>query len=178
MKRRPVLDSSGYIGLADIGQLDLVRQVYGSAVMTHAVRDEIGPGNPDPKEIGWIELVPTPPRRPELERFKGIDDGEGSVLSFVLSHGAANFIPVLDNGAPRKAAEELELEPIGIIGILRAAKHLGHISAVLPYLQALEDLNPPFFMSETLIVRVLRAEGEAPETFRLNPNSPRRRSSK
>ena len=60
----------------------------------------------------------------------------------------------MDESLGRALAVQLNLRPIGILGILLEAKYFGHISAVRPHMDNLIN-QARFFIHDSLYIRIL-----------------------
>lgn len=158
-----VSDSSPLISLARIGELGILRRLYGEILIPQAVWDEIvveGEGRPGADEVrgsGWIrcELVSNLHLARILRRELGA--GEAEAIALAVERDADLLI--IDERLGREIASYLGLNVIGVIGVLVEAKHKGIIRSVKAYLDKLRELAG-FRISDALYSRVLRDEGE------------------
>jgi predicted nucleic acid-binding protein len=135
MTRFVVADASPLIGLATAGALHLLRELFGTVVITRLVKDEIA-GNPrraGARELdaamreGWLRVTPAPP---ETWRLTGIDPGEASTIALAAQHDGA--LVLMDDALGREQAEALELEVLDLPTLLLGAKRARLIGAVKP----------------------------------------------
>ena len=158
-----VSDASPLIGLARIGRLDLLRQLYGEALIPEAVRHEIveaGAGQPGADEVRTADWIH--PRRVANEPLaralqQTLDAGEAEAIALALESGADLLL--MDERQGRAAAQHLGLSCVGLVGVALEAKGQGLLEAVQPFLDALRD-QAGFRLAEELYQRVLRDEGE------------------
>ena len=154
---RPVVsNSSPLIGLAQIGRLDLLRQLYVTVIVPPAVVREATPSIP----VRPTWLVAQPLARPLDPRVlrASLDPGEREAISLALERNAEWL--VLDDRPARRVAEALGLPVIGAVGVLVQAKRRGLLPLVRPSLDAL--LATGFYAGPNLYRRVLVDAGEWP----------------
>jgi predicted nucleic acid-binding protein len=83
--------------------------------------------------------------------------GESRVLSCGLRH--EGWTSVVDDGAARRCAEELDIPVIGTLGVLVVAKTEGHLEAICPAVRALQQAG--LHVSADIVNHVLQMAGEA-----------------
>jgi len=150
-----VCNASPLIALAQIGQLALLEQLFGTVVVPPAVIRETAPSVSPPT---WVEERPlAQPIGPRILRAS-LGPGESETISLALELGARWVI--LDDRPARRLARGLQLNVIGTLGILLAARKRDLLPAVRPCLDAL--LQHDFFIAPALYEQVLREAGEAP----------------
>ena len=148
-----ISDTSTLLALYEIGEISVLRRLFGKIVTTSTVQKEFQYPLPS-----WIDICePTEENvRHIQERFK-LDSGETTAIALALSIPEPRLL-IIDEIAGRRAAQELGIEITGTLGILLRAKKQGAVSAMRPLIQKLQDNN--FRMSETLIAEVLIEAGE------------------
>lgn len=148
-----VSDSSTLIGLAPIGRLALLADLFEAVLAPTAVVREIARTARLP---AWLIERPLTrsidPRVPE----SSLGPGETEVIG--LAHQLGNRGVILDDRSARRLAEELALPVVGCVGILLQAKRLGRLDAVMPDLDAL--VTTGFFIAPGLDQQVLADAGE------------------
>lgn len=152
-----VSDSSPLIALAQVDQLELLPKLFSTVVIPPAVAAEVTPTLPVLPE--WLQLRGLKePLHPETG--KGLlGRGEREAISLALQLQASRVI--LDDQPARRLARRLGLSVVGVLGILLAAKRLGHLEHVGPVLDRLVQAN--FFLSPELREQVLLQAGERPK---------------
>jgi predicted nucleic acid-binding protein len=152
---RVIVDTSAFIALDRIGQVDLLRQLFGSVVRPQAVLDELlagGDAHPLSTSLtgaDWIETEPNPKSsslRPEL--------GRGETAAITLAYESQADLIVLDDLQARLVAAGLGIRVTGTIGILLAARKNGFGPAVDEALRMLEAAG--FRMSAELMAAFRR----------------------
>lgn len=158
-----VSDSLPLIGLAHIGRLDLLRQLYGDVVVPEAVYVEVvtrraeRPGAREVGEAGWITVRPV--QRRDLADALATDLGRGESEAIALAAEIPGALLLLDEHRARNAAGRLGVEVIGVLGVLTLARRTGLVPAIRP---VLDDLihRAGFRIGTDLYELVLRQEGE------------------
>lgn len=158
-----VSDTSPVVNLAAIGQLELLRQLYGAVVIPQAVHHEIvvvGAGQPGAAEVeasDWIETRPVTSQSIVASLQMEVDEGEAEAIALAVELEADLLL--LDERRGRRVASRLGLRFIGLLGVLIEAKHQGLIPAAKPMV---DDLiaKSGFWITRELYDRVLQAAGE------------------
>lgn len=159
-------DTGPLIALARIGELDLLRRLYGEVVVPTAVEIElaIDSNRPGAKALeaafaaGWLTVCDV------------ADLGAGRVLETLLGPGEAEAITLaardgarvllVDDARARRVARQHRLRVVGVAGVLVAAKSRGKVDEVQPLLQQLARTG--YYLSEDVVAIVLTAAGEDP----------------
>lgn len=160
-----VSDTSPLNGLAIVGYLPLLQQIYGQVLIPPAVADELTRGSEDDGLIAtvlsqdWIE-VRQPSDRSAVESLqidRNLDRGESEAIVLALELGADELL--IDERLGRREAIRLGLSITGLLGILLVAKGRGLVSEIRPII---DDLirQANFRVSDRLYVEVLIAAGE------------------
>lgn len=156
-----VADSSPLIGLARIGQLDILRKLASRVVMPPAVREEItlhrreAPGAAAIRQATWIEVEA--PNDLEVEPLAILLD-RGEAEAIALAQRLPDATLLLDDARARRVAERLAIRRIGTVGLLRRGKIAGLIPAVKPLIEAL--MANGIYIHRLLIDAVLKDLGE------------------
>ncbi len=146
MSRAVVADSTCLIGLSKIGQLDLLRNLFGTVLIPRAVFDEVvlrGSGRPGAAEVGAADWIET---RDAIDRLAvnalSLQLGPGESEAIVLaSEQVVDFI-ILDDWQARQVALGLSLPVIGTVAVLAKAEEKGFIADLHA---ALDDLRKAGF---------------------------------
>ena len=165
-ERLVAADASPLIGLAAAGVFDLLRALFDRVTITAAVRDEVlaGGDRPGARELteaiedGWIEVAVV---RSDREHFTDLGAGEASTLALAINHPGRCLV-LMDEPLGRAHARIYGIAVTGLAGVLLAARRVGLIPSVGPYLERLAGSD--FRLSEELIRTVLEQAGEAPAT--------------
>lgn len=148
-----VLDSWPIIGLAAVGQLDVVGKLYPTVLIPGAVHREVtiaGAGLPGAQELtqaAWGHRVDLEsPLDPLVETELGL--GEAEVIILARRSGAE--LALLDDHRARRIAElAYGLKVRGTAGILVTAKREGLITSVRPLLEKMRSSG--YYLSHRLV---------------------------
>lgn len=157
-----VSDATPLIGLAKIGQLVLLQDMFGEVLVPQAVYNEVvwgAPHNLDAVEIrrsGWIRVRQVSDQMGVDYLRVDLDAGESEAL--VLAGELDADWLLVDEIKARLAAELLNLRFIGTVGLLLLAKRQGRIIMIRPLLEALRSHK--FYISDRLCQIVLHKAGE------------------
>ncbi len=151
MHKTIISDTSCFIILSKIGELDLLKKVYGQIVTTSDIVEEFGETLPD-----WviIENVSDKSRQRILELQ--IDRGESSAIALALEIPKSTLI--LDDFIARKIAQQLGISFTGTIGVIIKAKLNGIITSIKPYLEKIKETN--FRISAEIELQALKEAKE------------------
>ncbi len=158
-----VSDTSALINLAAVGQLDLLRQLYGNVLIPTAVRAEILSGGPGAPGVLAVTTLPWVETRTATNALligalrQQLDAGEAEAIA-LASETKADLL-LLDERHARQVAANLGVKVAGLIGVLLEAKHRRLLPAVKPVLDALIR-QAGFWISHTLYNRTLQVAGE------------------
>ena len=158
-----VSDTSPIINLAAVGQLQLLRQLYGRIIIPPAVHREIvivGAGQPGAvqvKSFDWIETRPVSDLALAASLQLKVDEGEAQAIALAAALNADLLL--LDERKGRVAASRLGLRFVGLLGVLVEAKHQGLVSAIKPILDDLIE-KAGFWVGQELYDRVLQSTRE------------------
>ncbi|MDR3235354.1 MAG: DUF3368 domain-containing protein [Prevotellaceae bacterium] len=134
MSKTIISDTSCFIVLSKIGQLDLLYQLFGNIVTTPEIADEFGEKLPD-----WVEIVAAK----DTHKYKifetQVDNGEASAMALALE--IEKSLLILDDYKARKLAYTLGIEYIGTIRIIIMAKQKGIIDSIKPILAKIKETN-------------------------------------
>ncbi|GHT42305.1 DUF3368 domain-containing protein [Bacteroidia bacterium] len=134
MSKTIISDTSCFIILSKIEQLEILQQLFGTIVTTPEIADEFGESLPD-----WVEIVAVKDKHKQQLFEVQVDRGESSAMA--LSLEMENSLLIIDDYKARKLAKTLNLDYIGTIGILILAKHKGIINSIKPILEKIKETN-------------------------------------
>src|SRR5689334_1827613 len=127
MPKTIISDTSCFIILANIGELELLHQVYGQITTTPEIVTEYGEPLP-----GWVKIATVKDKYKQQLLEMQIDKGESSAIALAME--TPNSTIILDDIKARKIAEQLGLTYTGTIGVIIKAKLNGIISSIKPIL--------------------------------------------
>jgi uncharacterized protein len=154
-----VSNTTPLITLGEIGLLDILRQLYGTILIPPSVFAEYHrgraahPQQPDLQGALWI-LTQQPPPDPLVPTF--LDAGERDAIALARAVQAARIL--IDERAARAVASRLRLTVTGSAGVLVAAKQVGLIALVKPYLDTI--ISQGRRISSNIYEQILRQAGE------------------
>lgn len=146
-----ISDTSCFILLTNIGEIDLLQKVYTHVVTTVDIAIEFGETLPE-----WVDVLPVKNTdKQELLELQ-LDKGESSAIALALE--TPNSLLILDDYKARKIAQRLQLTVTGTIGVIIKAKLTGLIPSVKPFLEKIKATN--FRLSADLENKILKDANE------------------
>ena len=146
MHRTIIADTSVLILLNKIGELELLKKLYGKILITEDIADEYGNELPLWFEIGIVKDI----QKQNLLELQ-IDKGEASAIALALE--SENPTVILDDWKARKIAELIGLNITGTLGMILKSKEKGIIPKVKPLLDKIKLTN--FRISQELENEIL-----------------------
>lgn len=104
----------------------------------------------------WADVRPVVLLSSELEPFGFLGAGERAVLTLAMAKPGA--VAIIDELPGRRVAVGLGVKVTGALNVVLVAKQLGHVPAVRPILDRLQDLR--FRVSSDLRDHILTLAGE------------------
>ena len=154
-----VSDTSPVLALAAIGQLDLLRSLFGDVIIPEAVDHELARKHSDFLPLpNWIRSKRASDRALVETLLGAIDLAEAEAIALAIELKADLLL--IDERLGRKLAHERGLPYTGLIGVILEAKRRGYLSAVRPLLDDLFT-KAGFRISMRLRRRTLDLAGEA-----------------
>ncbi len=157
-----VSDTSPITNLIQIGQLDLLRLLFGQVIIPKTVYDELVEL---PHQLiaiegeNWLTVRTVQQRNVVARLEEDLDPGEAEAIALALEIKADYLI--IDELKGRYKAEALGLRIVGLLGVLVQAKQAGYVDAIAPLLVALRE-KAGFRIHPTLYERVLQLASEDP----------------
>ncbi len=151
MPKTIISDTSCFIILTNIGELELLQKVYGQIVTTPDIADEYGEVLPE-----WVEIVAVTDKYRQQILEMQIDKGESSAIALALE--TPNSTIILDDYKARKIAERLGITFTGTIGVIIRAKLSGIIPSIKPLLKKIKQTN--FYLSADIELQALKEANE------------------
>jgi len=134
MRKIIISDTSCFILLSNIGELDLLKKVYGEITTTSTIAEEFGEELPD-----WVKIENVSDKlRLKILELQ-IDKGESSAIALALE--ISNSTVILDDYKARKVAENLGINFTGTIGVIIRAKLENIIPSIKPLLDKIKQTN-------------------------------------
>jgi predicted nucleic acid-binding protein len=168
-----IADAGPLIALARIGQLDLLRGVFGAVWLTPIVAAETGidargagsraGGDAIRQSLaaGWLTIADLGAGVSYLPVNPGVDAGESSSIALALRLQACGerVLVIMDDRCGRAEARSQGLPILGTAAVLVLAKERNLIPACGPLLVAMRDEG--YFLSDALVAAVLHQAGES-----------------
>jgi predicted nucleic acid-binding protein len=151
MHKTIISDTSCFIILTNIGELELLHRVYGQIITTLDIATEYGETLPE-----WVEIVIVKDKYRQQLLEMQIDRGESSAIALALETPDSTII--LDDYKARKIADQLGLIFTGTIGVIIKAKLNGIIPSIKPLLEKIKQTD--FRLSSDIELQALKEAGE------------------
>ena len=152
-------NTTPFIALASIGQLELLLKLFGKVHVVESVIDECAEGRrilvPNLRSLDWVTPVADEATSTLPILFK-LDRGEKQTIGLARKHGAAKVI--IDERLGRRVAEYLGLSVTGTLGVLAKAKSTGLIPSFHDAAQAMRQQGIHY--NAGLITRLAQHLGE------------------
>ena len=143
---------SPLIALSNIGELEVLRFLFGKIIIPKAVHEEYRKPLPE-----WMEVKEV--KNKILVRLLGekLHKGEAETIALALEENAD--LVIIDDKKARVEAKKLGLRIIGTAGILLLAKRRGYYKEIKPLINKL--LEKGFRLSEEVVEKILKEAGES-----------------
>lgn len=151
MHKTIISDTSCFIILSKIEELELLYKLYGQIITTLDIAEEFGETLPS-----WVTIEKVSDKYRQRILEMQIDKGESSAIALALE--VPNCTLILDDFKARKIAQNLGLSFTGTIGIIIKAKLNGTIPSIKPYLEKIKETN--FRISAEIELQALKEAGE------------------
>lgn len=156
-----VADTGPLIGLSRIGQLDLLRELFGVVLVPGAVVEELrlDEGRPGATRLAqalhedrWIRAMDPP----KYHALPGLDKGESAAI---LLAEAESCVLLVDEHRARAVARKRGLAVVGTGRVLLEARDRSLVASIGSNLDALKEAG--YRLSDALCARLLEAADEA-----------------
>jgi len=144
-----IADTTCFILLDKIGELGLLKSLFGSVVTTTIIATEFGDPLPD-----WVQIKEV--KDVLFQSTLDVDAGEASAIALAIESPPS--LIVLDDDKARKKARRLQLNVTGTLGLFLKAKRDGIIPDVRSMLNKVQKIN--FRYSESVFNEILKLAGE------------------
>lgn len=151
MHRTIISDTSCLIVLSNIGQIELLRQLYGQVTITNEIAEEFSEALPD-----WVEILSVSDKTKQRILELQIDRGEASAIALALE--STNTTIIVDDQKARKVAQQLGINHTGTIGVIVKAKLRGIIPSIKPLLSKIKQTD--FRLTADLEIEAIRQANE------------------
>ncbi len=151
MHKTIISDTSCFIILSNIGELELLHKVYGEIITTIEIATEFGETLPD-----WVKIKKvTDTYKQQLLELQ-LDKGESSAIALALEIPESTII--LDDIKARKIASRLGINYTGTIGVIIKAKLKGIIPSIKPIIEKIKQTD--FRISVEIELQALKEANE------------------
>jgi predicted nucleic acid-binding protein len=146
-----ISDTSCFIILSNIGELEILHKVYGSILTTEDIAIEFGEPLPN-----WVNVVSVSDKYRQQILEMQIDKGESSAIALALETPDSTII--LNDYKARKIAAQLGINYTGTIGVIIKAKLNGVIPSIKPILEKIKQTN--FHLTVEIEMKALKEAKE------------------
>ena len=144
-----IADTSCFILLDNIGELELLKSLFGHVITTTVIAEEFGAPLPE-----WVRIRAV--KNTNFQSTLELDAGEASAIALALESEPSLLI--IDDNKGRKAAQRLNLNITGSLGVFLRAKREGIIPSIKPILEKVQQTN--FRYSQSILIEILSLAGE------------------
>jgi predicted nucleic acid-binding protein len=157
-----IVNTSPLCYLHRAGILHVLPAMLGRVIVPGQVVAELSAGRargydlPEPLVLPWADVRPVAPLSPQLEPFGFLGAGERAVLTLAMANPGS--VAIIDELPGRRVAARFGVNVTGTLNVVLVAKQLGHLPAVRPILDRLQELR--FRVSAELRDHILTLAGE------------------
>ena len=134
MLKTIISDTSCFIVLSKIGQMELLQQLFRNIITTPEIAEEFDEPLPN-----WVEIVSVKDKYKQKLFDVQVDNGEASAMALALE--IENSLLIIDDYKARKLAKNLNIDYTGTIGVIILAKQKGIIESVKPIFEKIKETN-------------------------------------
>lgn len=156
-------DTSVILNLCCVGQADLLQGLFHQVWIPEEVKAEFERlSRHQPRFHGlrlpdWASIRRSVPVPANLAALHNLHTGETAALALALASHADAVL--MDEAAGRRAAHQLGVPVIGVLGVLLQARKTGLLPAIKPVIERLEA-DAGFWLAPTLVAAALQKCGE------------------
>lgn len=160
--RKVVVNTTPLITLSHVGQLDILKELYGEIIIPEAVYKELSVKEESickkavDRSVDWIRVENVKNQMAKTMYKTQLHDGEVEVM--ILSKEIAADIVIIDDANAKKHAKYLGLPVTGTLGVLIKAKQEGYVNELRPILSQMVEEG--IYISQSLIDMCLKQVGE------------------
>jgi predicted nucleic acid-binding protein len=160
--RKVVVNTTPLIALSHIGQLDILKKMYGEILIPNAVYNELL-AKPDSickievdNSKDWIMVEEIKNQMAKSMYKTQLHEGEVEVM--ILAQEVSADLVIIDDANAKKHAKYLKLPVTGTLGVLIKAKQNGYVDKLKPMLQMM--IENGIYISQDLVKLCLKQVGE------------------
>ncbi len=160
--RKVVVNTTPLIALSHVGQLSLLKKLYGEISIPEAVYGEVSVKTESvckkavDSSLDWIRVEKIKNQMAKDMYKTQLHDGEVEVM--ILSKEIMADVVIIDDANAKKYAKYLKLPVTGTLGVLMRAKQEGYIDKLEPVLRQMVEKG--IYLSQELIEFCLKQAEE------------------
>lgn len=160
--RKVVVNTTPLIALSHVGQINLLKKLYGEIIIPTAVYEELSvkPDSAGKKAVDssldWIRVEKIKNQMAKDMYKTQLHDGEVEVMIIAMEMEAD--VVIIDDANAKKYAKYLKLPVTGTLGVLLRAKREGYIDRLEPILRQMVEKG--IYISQNLVELCLKQAGE------------------
>ncbi len=157
-----IVNTTPLIALSHVGQLNLLKELYGEIIIPQAVYEEVSVkvDSVCKKEVDssldWIRVEKISNQMAKDMYKTQLHEGEVEVM--ILAKEVAADVVIIDDANAKKYAKYLKLPVTGTLGVLLRSKQRGYVDKLEPVL--LQMVEKGIYISQSLIELCLKQAGE------------------
>jgi predicted nucleic acid-binding protein len=160
--RKVVVNTTPLIALSHIGQLDILKKMYGEILIPNAVYNELS-AKPDSickieveNSKDWVRIEEIKNQMAKSMYKTQLHEGEAEVM--ILAQEVNADLVIIDDANAKKHAKYLKLPVTGTLGVMIKAKQNGYVDRLKPMLQMM--IENGIYISQDLVKLCLKQVGE------------------
>lgn len=156
--RKVVVNTTPLIALSHVGQLSILKKLYGEIIIPEAVYRELSVKADSvckkavDSSLDWIRVDKIKNQMAKDMYKTQLHDGEVEVM--ILSKEIAADVVIIDDANAKKHAKYLELPVTGTLGVLIKARQEGYVDELKPILQQMMENG--IYISRSLLELCLK----------------------
>jgi len=160
--RKVIVNTTPLIALSHVGQLAVLKKLYGEIIIPEAVYKELSAKTESvckrmvDMSLDWIRVEKIQNQMAKSMYKTQLHEGEVEVMILSIEIGAD--VLIIDDANAKKHAKYLGLPVTGTLGILIKAKQEGHIETLRPILEQMIERG--IYISNNLVELCLKQVGE------------------
>lgn len=145
-----IADTTCFILFDNIGEFGLLKSLFGTVITTTVIAREFGMPLPDWVEIRGVKDL-------HFQSTLDIDADEASAIALAIESAEPSLL-IIDDSKGRRAAQRLNLNITGSLGIFLKAKRTGLVPSIKPIIEKIQQTN--FRHTQAVLQEILALAGE------------------